>query len=109
MVTITGVNDGDTANETSLSFTPVIVTICGLLQLLRVKVSKGVTVAAVVSLLVNLMVTSLVGCTFTRSNWSSPQMVTITGVNDGDTANETVVISHAISGGGYDALSMTNR
>ena len=46
--------------------------------------------------------------TFTRSNWSSPQMVTITGVNDGDTANETVVISHAISGGGYDALSMTN-
>jgi hypothetical protein len=35
-------------------------------------------------------------------------MVTITGVNDGDTANETVVISHAISGGGYDALSMTN-
>jgi hypothetical protein len=35
--------------------------------------------------------------TFTRSNWSSPQMVTITGVNDGDTANETVVISHAIA------------
>jgi hypothetical protein len=35
-------------------------------------------------------------------------MVTVTGVNDGDTDNETVVISHAISGGGYDALSMAN-
>ncbi|VVH62979.1 hypothetical protein BSPWISOX_899 [uncultured Gammaproteobacteria bacterium] len=46
--------------------------------------------------------------TFTRRNWSRPQMVTVTGVNDGDTDNETVVISHAISGGGYDALSMTN-
>jgi hypothetical protein len=45
MVTVTGVNDND----------------AGLLQLRRVKVSNGVTVAAVVSLLVNLMVTSLVG------------------------------------------------
>jgi hypothetical protein len=55
--------DDDTAGITtvsltaSLSFTPVTVTICGRLQLRRVKVSTGVTVAAVVSLLVNLMVT----------------------------------------------------
>jgi hypothetical protein len=40
----------------SLSFSAVIVIVCGRLQLLVVKVSKGVTVAAVVSLLVNLMV-----------------------------------------------------
>jgi hypothetical protein len=66
----------------------VIVIVCGRLQLLVVKVSKGVTVAAVVSLLVNLMVTSLVGSLYTD--------------------NETVIISYAISGGGYDTVSMAN-
>ncbi|VVM23226.1 hypothetical protein BSPWISOXPB_828 [uncultured Gammaproteobacteria bacterium] len=35
--------------------------------------------------------------TFTRRNWSSPQMVTVTSVNDNDAVRETVIISHAIS------------
>jgi hypothetical protein len=35
-------------------------------------------------------------------------MVTITGVNDNDAVREIVTISHAISGGGYDTVSMTN-
>jgi len=46
--------------------------------------------------------------TFTSVNWASAQTVTITGVNDADFVSETVTISHAISGGGYDAVSMTN-
>ncbi|SMN16318.1 hypothetical protein CRYPA_155 [uncultured Candidatus Thioglobus sp.] len=46
--------------------------------------------------------------TFTSGNWSTPQTVTITGVNDADAVNETVTISHALSGGGYNAVTMTN-
>jgi hypothetical protein len=46
--------------------------------------------------------------TFTTSNWSRPQTITITAENDNDTDNETVIISHAISGGGYDTVSMAN-
>ena len=38
--------------------------------------------------------------------WS--QTVTITGVNDADSVSETVTISHALSGGGYNAVTMTN-
>lgn len=46
--------------------------------------------------------------TFTSANWSTPQTVTITGVNDTDENNETVIISHAISGGDYASETMTN-
>ncbi|SMN16512.1 extracellular nuclease, putative [uncultured Candidatus Thioglobus sp.] len=46
--------------------------------------------------------------TFTSGNWSTPQTVTITGVNDADAVSETVTISHALSGGGYNAVTMTN-
>ncbi|SHN90500.1 hypothetical protein BHECKSOX_677 [Bathymodiolus heckerae thiotrophic gill symbiont] len=46
--------------------------------------------------------------TFTSSNWHTPQTVTITGVNDADSVPETVTISHALSGGGYNAVTMTN-
>ncbi|VVM23292.1 hypothetical protein BSPWISOXPB_9943 [uncultured Gammaproteobacteria bacterium] len=46
--------------------------------------------------------------TFTTSNWSRPQTITITAENDNDTDNETVIISYAISGGGYDTVSMAN-
>jgi hypothetical protein len=35
-------------------------------------------------------------------------MVTVTSVNDNDAVRETVIISHAISGGGYDTVSMAN-
>jgi len=46
--------------------------------------------------------------TFTSVNWTTPQNVTITGVNDADLVNETVTISHTLAGGGYDAVTMTN-
>ena len=47
--------------------------------------------------------------TFLPEDWSEPQPVTVTGVND-DTDNEgdqrTVTISHAISGGDYDDVTV---
>ena len=38
--------------------------------------------------------------TFTTSNWDTPRMVSMTGVQDGDTSNETVTVSHSVSGYG---------
>ena len=38
--------------------------------------------------------------TFTPSNWDTAQTVTVTGVQDDDGANETVTISHSVSGYG---------
>jgi uncharacterized protein (TIGR02145 family) len=46
--------------------------------------------------------------TFTSDNWSSAQTFTVTGVNDADEIDETVTISHAVSGGGYDSVIMAN-
>ena len=36
--------------------------------------------------------------TFDSSDWETARTVTVTGVSDGDTANETVTVSHSISG-----------
>lgn len=46
--------------------------------------------------------------TFTSSNYSTAQTVTITGLEDSDNTNETFNITHAISGGGYDGVSVAN-
>ena len=40
--------------------------------------------------------------TFTSTNYSSMQTVTLTAVNDGDGADESVTVSNTASGGGYD-------
>ena len=42
--------------------------------------------------------------TFTASDWSLPQTVTVTGVPDDDTDEETVRVSHAVSGGDYGGV-----
>ena len=47
--------------------------------------------------------------TFTTSNWNVPKTVTVTGVDDGvDNPNtsRTVTISHSVSGGGYDNVTV---
>jgi len=46
--------------------------------------------------------------TFTTSNWNTAQTIIITGVNDADYDNESIAISHSISGGGYGSVIMTN-
>ena len=38
---------------------------------------------------------------FTTSNWDQPRTVTVRGVEDDDTNNETVTVTHRSSGGGY--------
>ena len=42
---------------------------------------------------------------FTPSNWDTEQTVTVRGVNDGDSANETVTITHTASGGEYAGVT----
>ena len=43
--------------------------------------------------------------TFTSDDWNRLQTVTVTGVEDDDTAAETVAIVHTASGGGYDSMT----
>ena len=52
--------------------------------------------------------------TFTTTNWSAPQTVTVTGVDDqigqaGDFRYRSTYISHAARGGGYDTVSGSVR
>ena len=44
--------------------------------------------------------------TFTTGNWETPQTVTVAAVEDADSDNETVTVSHAISGGGYGSVTV---
>jgi len=47
--------------------------------------------------------------TFTRSDWNQPQRVTVTGINDNivnDSDRRTTSISHSVSGGGYDNITV---
>ena len=46
--------------------------------------------------------------TFTTANWNSAQTVTVTGVTDGDTTDESVTISHTIAGADYASISAAN-
>ena len=39
--------------------------------------------------------------TFTASNWSEPQTVTVNAISDSDSVNETVTISHSVAGADY--------
>ena len=48
------------------------------------------------------MTVSPASLTFSTTNWESEQEVTVTGVDDADGSDESVAVSHAGSGGGYD-------
>ncbi|MGV0005701.1 MAG: cadherin-like beta sandwich domain-containing protein, partial [Candidatus Porifericomitaceae bacterium WSBS_2022_MAG_OTU9] len=41
---------------------------------------------------------------FTTANWASNQQVTVAGVDDADSNNETVAVAHAVSGGDYGTV-----
>ena len=45
--------------------------------------------------------------TFTRSNWNQPRTVTVSGVEDDDTSDETVEVTHTASRGGYGSVTGT--
>ena len=42
---------------------------------------------------------------FTTSNWDTEQTVTVRGVNDGDSDDETVTVTHTASGGEYAGVT----
>ena len=46
--------------------------------------------------------------TFTSSNWNTAQTVTVTGVADANTANETVTITHDVTGGDYGSVTVAD-
>ena len=46
--------------------------------------------------------------TFTADNWDTTQMVTVTGVADADTDDETVTISHTVAGGDYGSVTVAD-
>ena len=43
--------------------------------------------------------------TFTTSNWDTAQTVTVAGVQDNDTVDDTAVVDLAASGGGYESVT----
>ena len=45
--------------------------------------------------------------TFTNNNWSIPQSVTVTGVDDSDTNDDTATITLTASGGSYTNVTIT--
>ena len=45
--------------------------------------------------------------TFTTSNWSTAQTVTVAGVEDADSTDESVTVTHAVSGAGSGYESVT--
>ena len=46
---------------------------------------------------------------FTASNWETEQTVTVAGVDDGDSANETVTVTNTASGGEYEGVTASVR
>ena len=47
--------------------------------------------------------------TFTTSNWDREATVTVAGVDDGDSANETVIVTNTASGGEYEGVTASVR
>ena len=46
---------------------------------------------------------------FTTSNWDTERTVTVRGVDDGDSANETVTVTNTASGGEYEGVTASVR
>ena len=44
---------------------------------------------------------------FTTGNWSTQQTVTVTAADDADAADESAVLTHTASGGGYGSITKT--
>ena len=42
---------------------------------------------------------------FTTTTWSTPQTVTVSAGNDGDTTNDSATLTHTASGGGYGSVT----
>ena len=69
---------------------------------LATRPSGDVTVTATASAKVQVNPASL---TFSTSNWNQAQAVEVSAAEDDDSANDEVTLKHAVSGGGYDAVT----
>ena len=53
--------------------------------------------------------TVLSALTFSQGNWNTPQQVTAVAMGDNDAVDESIVITHTATGGGYGGTSTTLR
>ena len=104
-------SDNDTANVT---VTPTTLTVPeGSSQTYEVvlttepsdDVTIGVSLATGADSDITLNTTSL---TFTPDNWSTVQEVTVSAAEDADAVAGEATIEHAVSGGGYDAVTVSS-
>ena len=45
---------------------------------------------------------------FTPDNWQTEQLIGVPAAHDGDAVDDTAVISHTVSGGGYDGMTVAS-
>ena len=83
------------ASDSEKTYTVVLDTDPGNGNTVTVTASSGKTAAVTVSPTTAL---SFVGGSGGSANWSTAQTVTVSAVNDGDAANESVTVSHALGG-----------
>ena len=70
--------------------------------------TASVTVSVVVAASdVGEATVDMASLTFTTTDWNTPQTVTVSGVADSDTADESATVNLAASGGGYGAVAAT--
>ncbi len=53
--------------------------------------------------------TNATALTFTTTNWNMPQDVVVSAAHDADAGDDTAVITHSVSGGGYDGVTISNN
>ncbi len=70
--------------------------------------TADVTVAVTVDGSADVSVTPA-SLTFTKSNWNTLQMVTVTAAEDTDMVDDTATLNHAASGGDYDSVTGSLR
>ena len=47
--------------------------------------------------------------TFSTSNWSTAQTVTVSAAEDGDASQDTATVTHTVSGGDYGSVTAVRR
>ena len=72
---------------------------------LSTRPTAAVTVAVARSAGSTTVTASPTSLTFTTETWSTPQTVSVSAADDGDSAQESATLTHSATGGDYQALS----
>ena len=106
------VTDNDTAGLTSTASATVALTEGGAVGtytiVLDTQPSAAVTVA-LASSDTGAVTVSPASLMFSASTWNTAQTVTVTAVADGNAADESVTISHTVSGGDYATVTLASQ